>query len=479
MRKSRIILLVLFVVIIACFLWFLNKKPSTVSSSGEGFGLLQPIDEAFKLIEKQAVYPVEGDKLVEGAIRGMTDVIGDPYSTYFTEEEAKAHEESLADERVGIGAEIAQSQGRFVIVAPIKSSPAEKAGVKPYDEIVQVDNERVDGKTLKELLNMIRGDKGTDVTLTVFRPDEGKHIKISITRAAIPVKTVKSEVIEVVDVPIGYVSISMFGEETATEWKKHTEDLLKRNVQGIIIDVRGNPGGYLHSVSKIGSSMLKSGQTLTYMQDAKGVLEPITVGQEEENDYTKRMQRIPIAILQNEGSASASEVLSGALKDLKRAFVIGTTSFGKGTVQETLALSNGGEVKLSTHKWLTPKQEWIHGKGVKADLPVEQNILFKQVVKPISSEFKAGDFSEDIAYVQSVLNAMGYDVVRKDGYFDEMTAQAVEKFRTAENLSSEQEMDREFFAKLREVITNYKERKENDVQLQMALGYLSNEIKTK
>lgn len=477
MRKSRIILIGILIIIIAFFLFFVNRKDSS-SGALEGISDQKTIDEAYSLISKHAVYPVSEEKLVEGAIRGMTDVIGDPYSTYFSEEEAKAHEQSLSDERVGIGAEITLSQGRFIIVSPIKSSPAEKAGVKPYDEIVQVDDERVDGKTLKELLQLIGGEKGTEVTLTLYRPEEQRHLKISIVRSTIPVKTVTSEMFDVEGQSVGYVSISMFGEKTAEEWEKHTRDLLKRGAKGIIIDVRGNPGGYLHSVEQVAGSMLKPGSTYTFMQDARGILEPLTVKEPKESEYTKKMKKIPVAILQNEGSASASEVLSGALQDLKRAFIIGTTSFGKGTVQETMALSNGGEVKLSTHKWLTPNQQWIHGTGIKADLEVEQNVLFKLSAKPVGGQYATGDFAEDVAYAQNALNSMGYDVTRKDGYFDEMTAQAVEAFRQEEGLSLSGEMDHQFFAKLREVIQSYKERKENDDQLQMAIGYMSHTIKS-
>ncbi|MFC4409528.1 S41 family peptidase [Chungangia koreensis] len=477
MRKSRIILVGIFIIVIAFFLFFLNKKDSSTGAL-EGISENKTIDEAFALITKHAVYPVSDEKLVEGAIRGMTDTIGDPYSTYFSEEEARAHEQSLSDERVGIGAEITQSQGRFIIVSPIKSSPAEKAGIKPYDEIVQVNGERVDGKSLKELLQLIGGEKGTEVTLTLYRPEEQRHVKISIMRSTIPVKTVTSETFDVEGQTIGYVTISMFGEKTAEEWEQHTSDLLKRGVEGIIIDVRSNPGGYLHSVEKVAGSMLKPGATYTFMQDSRGILEPLTVKQPEETAYTKKMKKIPVAILQNEGSASASEVLSGALKDLKRAFIIGTTSFGKGTVQETMELSNGGEVKLSTHKWLTPNQQWIHGKGIKADLEVEQNVLFKLSAKPVGGQYATGDYSDDIAYAQNALNSMGYDVTRTDGYFDEVTAKAVEDFRQDKGLSLEPQMDHYFFVKLREVIQSYKERKENDDQLQMAIGYMSHTIKS-
>ena len=143
----------------------------------EKFQAFPVIDEAIGVIKEKGVYPVDGDMLIEGALRGMADVIGDPYSTYLSEEEAAAHKESLAGERIGIGAEISRSNGKFIIVAPVKGSPAEKAGLQPYDEIIRIDGERLEGDSLQDVVQRIRGKKGTPVTMTIFRPDLDKHIE--------------------------------------------------------------------------------------------------------------------------------------------------------------------------------------------------------------------------------------------------------------------------------------------------------------
>ena len=150
--------------------------------------------------------------LIEGALRGMADVIGDPYSTYLTEDEAAAHKESLAGERIGIGAEITRSNGKFIIVAPVKSSPADKAGLRPYDEIVRIDGERLEGDSLQDVVQRIRGKKGTTVSMTIFRPDLDKHLELSVTRDVISVKTVASEIIEEKERKVGYISITTFGD---------------------------------------------------------------------------------------------------------------------------------------------------------------------------------------------------------------------------------------------------------------------------
>lgn len=473
-RRSRIFLFIILIVLIISFIvfWSPFKNDKTETSVSD----MSAIDEAYERILKSSVHPVEGDLLVEGALRGMAGTLGDPYSRYMTEAEAKAHKESLADERVGIGLEVMESNGRFIVVTPVKESPAAKAGAKPYDEIVRVDGERVEGKSLSDLLAAIKGDKGTKVSLTVFRETENRHVELNMKRAALHIHTVTSELIEKENQKIGYVEISMFGEKTAEEWEKQTRSLVERGIDGLLIDVRGNPGGYLHSVEAVVSTLLENGATYAYMQDSKGVLEPLPVLALEEDEYVKTLRKVPVILLQNEGSASASEVLSGALKSNNRAVIAGTKSFGKGTVQETWELSNGGEMKLSSHKWLTPGQEWIHGIGVKADFLVEANSLFQMEPVPVSGTFKIGDFDKDVEYGQKVLKALGYSMARVDGYFDEHTAQAIQEFRDEKKLKGDPEMDTAFFQAIRETVITYKSSKKNDEQLQMSIGYLFHSI---
>ena len=203
--------------------------------------------------------------------------------------------------------------------------------------------------------------------MTVYRASENRHVELHMKRDTIAMHTVSSEVYEVDDYSLGIVTISLFGEKTGEEWEKQTKALVERGIDGLVIDVRGNPGGYLFSVSSIIGTLLQNGSTFAYMQDAKGVLEMLNT----ENKDNPYLNKLPVVLLQNGGSASASEVLAGALKDNKRAMIVGETSFGKGTVQETHPLQMEESLKISTHKWLTPKQEWIHHKGIEADLKVE------------------------------------------------------------------------------------------------------------
>lgn len=438
------------------------------------------INEAMDLIEKKSVYSTKKDALVEGALRGMADAIKDPYSTYYSKEEAEQHRQMLAEERVGIGIELTENNGKFIVVSPVRSSPADKAGMRSLDEIVQVDGTRVEGKKMSELMHLIQGEKGTKVTIVVYRPSEDKHIKMTMERAAISNKTVTSEVVNVENTPIGYVGISIFGEKTANEWVAETSKLLRKDIKGLVIDVRDNPGGYLHSVAALLSTVLENGKVFAYMQNAEGAMEPLkTESKSFDENYLQSMYKIPIVVLQNAGSASASEVLSGALKGWGRASLVGVKSFGKGTVQESWSLKNGGELKLSTNKWLTPKREWIHKQGIEANLVIEQNELFAFQMHPLSGKFKEGDMSEEVAYTQTALKMLGYKIARLDGYLDETTEEAVKLYRDDKKLKKAEgdfNMDTTFFNSLNETLKKYKEDRQNDLQFQMATSFLLHNI---
>ncbi|MFJ5769176.1 S41 family peptidase [Psychrobacillus sp. NPDC093180] len=472
MRKSRIFLYVLLFIILLGVVYFWYGKSTKSVETEVSVSNSEVIDEAFQLIKKEAVFSKNEKLLVEGAIRGMTEALEDPHSTYLTKEEAANQEASLAEERVGIGVEIMQSAGKFIVVAPLKDSPAYKAGLKSQDEIVRVNEERVDGKTMAELVQLLSGEKGTSLKMTIYRASENRHVELHMKRETIAMHTVSSEIYEVDNHPIGIVTISLFGEKTGEEWEKQTKSLVERGIDGLVIDVRGNPGGYLFSVSSVIGTLMKNGTTFAYMQNAKGVLEMLNT----ESKEAPYLNKVPAVLLQNGGSASASEVLAGALRDNKRALIVGETSFGKGTVQETHPLSNGGKLKISTHKWLTPKQEWIHHKGIEADLKVEQEELFAMDQKYLSGDFRVGDYGEEVKYVQQVLGALGYNIGRQDGYFDEDTEDAVEKYRQERSLEEGGEINGALFQSLTETVAAYKTQKENDKQLQMGISYLIHDL---
>ncbi|MER2089472.1 MAG: S41 family peptidase [Sporosarcina sp.] len=483
MRRSRFLLFIILAALATVVFLLLD------GCSGEGKGNLVKeegaistypvIDEAFDIIKGKGVYPVDKDMLIEGALRGMADTIGDPYSTYLSQDEAAAHKESLAGERIGIGAEITRSGGKYIIVAPVKGSPSEKAGLQPYDEIVRIDGERLDGNSLEDVVQRIRGKKGTAVSMTIYRPDMDKHIELSIVRDSISVQTVSAKVIEERGKKIGYISITMFGQETPQEWLDATNKLIKDGAESLIIDVRGNPGGYLHTVGSLIGSLAKIDTVFAYMEDAAGKHQPLATEKDSKLAYDEELKKMPIVLLQDKGSASASEVLSAALKDLKRGYIVGDTSFGKGTVQETMDLSNGGEMKLSTHKWLTPKKEWIHGKGVKANLEVVQSELFSEHIRLVPEVYSEGDYHDDVAYTQKLLTGLGYSVARTDGYFDESTSHAVSAFLKDAEAKEGNTMDRLFYTTLKKKVEEFRDDPLNDDQLQMAIGYIHHKMTDK
>ncbi|MDN4492265.1 S41 family peptidase [Ureibacillus aquaedulcis] len=477
MRKSRFFLLIGAVcIIIAGFIFWQNSKQ--IGVGGKDVSDVAVIDQAYSLITENSVYGTNEAALIEGAIRGMAGAIKDPYSTYYTEKEAALHRQSLAGQRVGIGIEITEKNGKFIVVAPVKSSPAEKAGIRPYDEIVQVDEQRLEGKTIGELMQLIQGEAGKKVNLVLYRPSTERHIKVSVERAEINNDTVASKVLKVDESDIGYVSISMFGEKTAEEWVEKTTKLISEDVEGLIVDLRDNPGGYLHSVAAVVSSIEKDNTVFAYMQNGSGAMEPLKTSKLEVDDfYLDKMKKLPIVVLQNEGSASASEVMAGAVQSWERALIVGSKSFGKGTVQETWGLENGGELKLSTNKWLTPERQWIHGKGIQADIEAEQHPLFSLEIIPLTGEYAEGDFKEEVAYTQKVLSGLGYNITRTDGFYDEDTAEAVVLYREKNELKKGRHMDEEFFASIREQVISYKENAENDEQLNMGISVMMNRLK--
>ena len=452
--------------------WF-GKDTAT-----EGKGTdLTVIDELLKLISKESVYDTSSEKLVEGALRGMASAINDPYSTYYSQQEAALHKQALAGERVGIGIELSESNGKFIVIAPVKSSPADKAGIRPLDELVQINDTRLEGKTMGDVMKLIQGKAGEKVALVLYRPSLDRHIKLSLKREAMKNDTVQAEIIEVENTPIGHITVSLFGEKTAEEWQQALQTMIDQHAKALIIDVRDNPGGYLHSVAQMMSMFDPNKKIFAYMQKSDGKTEPLKTELNEELEVlATALEKLPVAVVQNEGSASASEVFSGALQDWKRATIIGVKSFGKGTVQQTWELQNGGELKLSTNKWLTPSKQWIHGIGIKPDIEVVQHPLFAVEAKTLTGSFEAGEFGEEIAYSQLVLAELGYNIVRKDGFFDKETAKVVESFRERHDLQEGRHLDEVFFAKLAEEVQKFKTKQENDMPLQMAISYLMHQL---
>lgn len=315
--------------------------------------------------EKYVNRPADMKKILFGAIQGAVSALDDPYSLFLPPEEAKDFQEELKGSLEGIGAEIAIKHQRLTVVAPLDGSPAQKAGIRGGDYIIEVDDEQTQGLSISEAVNRIRGPAGTTVTLNILHLGATEPVDIMITRAKIEVKSVEAEIREVNGRKIGYMRVRRFGEDTARLLEKAASDFLAGGVAAIVFDVRNNPGGYLESAIEVASLWVKEGETVLIQRSGDG----------SENVYNAtggaRLNSIPTVVLINGGSASASEIVAGALRDHGLAKLIGEKSFGKGSVQELIDLDGNSQLKLTIAKWLTPDGHDLNKEGLDPDIVVE------------------------------------------------------------------------------------------------------------
>lgn len=300
------------------------------------------------------------DAMYEDAYKGFVEGIGDRYTVYYTKEEYKDYAEGIDGTYEGIGAYVGygENEGELIIISPMDGSPSMKAGIEALDIIVAVDGVEVNGMTTTELVKLIKGPQGTDVTMTIKRKDD--VMDILVTRDKIEVPTVSHEML---DDDMGYIRISGFDGVTYEQFMEAFEELEQEEQKGLIIDLRYNGGGYTHIVSGIADALLPEG-TIYYTEDKYG--EQNVVSSDEAHKFDK-----PLVILVNGSSASASEILAGAVKDNERGIIVGTTTFGKGLVQRSLKLDDGSSVSVTIARYFTPDGHFIHGTGIEPDVVVE------------------------------------------------------------------------------------------------------------
>jgi carboxyl-terminal processing protease len=305
--------------------------------------------------------------MVYGAIAGMVDAVGDPYTVFMTPSEKHDFDDALSGTLEGIGAQLDMENGKVTVVAPLKSSPAEKAGLKPKDIIEKVDGMAVSGMTLDDVVSRIRGKKGTSVVLTVLHDGQTKSVDISVMRDAIHIPSVESSVVKNKNgQQIAVLTLNQFGDDSVLEMRKAITALPK-DIKGVVLDLRYNGGGYLEGAVDIVSMFIKSGLVVT-VQHRDPPLEQHSV------TGNALLPDVPLAVLINGGSASASEITAGALQDLNRATIVGTQSYGKGTVQELLNLQGGASLRVTVAKWLTPAGHDLGKKGVTPDIVIDRTV---------------------------------------------------------------------------------------------------------
>lgn len=315
-----------------------------------------------KLIDETYLHDVKEKDLNESIYKGYVEGLGDQYSAYYDKKETKELTESLDGSFSGIGAVMTQdaSSGVITITRVYDDSPAKKAGIKAGDVLYRVEEKTVTGKDLDKVVPWIKGKKGTKVNLTLLRGTNSDKIKVTATRDVINVETVKYKVLEN---QIGYISISEFDSVTGAQFAKALKQLQKKNIEGLVVDLRNNPGGSLSTVCDILDSILPKG-LIVYTKDKNGKKEEYT------SDEKHRLN-LPMSVLVNGQSASASEIFAGAVQDYGKAEIIGTQTYGKGVVQNLFDLKDGTCVKLTTSEYFTPKGRNIDGKGITPDVKIE------------------------------------------------------------------------------------------------------------
>lgn len=362
-----------------------NQKPTKVEQTGflSNIRELKELSDIMDVINETFVGEKDVDKktLMQGALKGMVESLQDPHSNYFTKDELKDFKEDIKGKYVGVGMVVQKKLNEpLTVVSPIEDSPAYKAGMKPKDKIIAIDGVSTYNLTSEECVKKLKGKENTDVKVTVVRAGVDKPKDITIRRAVVELKYVKSKFVDEKN-KIGYIRLTQFGENVYPDVSKALEDLQSKGMQGLIFDVRSNPGGALDQAIKISSMFVKEGKIVSVK--SKDGSEKIS------NREGKHYGDFPLIILINGGSASASEILAGAVKDNNRGILLGEKTFGKGSVQTLVGLPDGDGIKLTIAKYYTPSGVCIHGIGIEPDVMIEEKegyLLFDSVVTNIDEK---------------------------------------------------------------------------------------------
>lgn len=317
------------------------------------------VKEVDALLRQNFDGTIDDQKVQDGMKSGVAKASGDPYTEFFNEADSKTFAEELNGSFEGIGAELGKEESNIVIISPIAGSPAEKAGLQPRDILVQIDGESASDITISEAVKRIRGKAGTTVALTLAR--DGQKVEVTITRAQISVPSVKWEIID----GIGRLTISRFSDDTAGLTQQAADEFKAAGVKGIVLDLRNNPGGLLESAVKVSSLWLDNGKTVLLEKQGGKVIKTYKAS------GTPTLKGIKTVVLINDGSASASEITAGALRDNSAATLMGVTSYGKGSVQQILELTTGGTLKVTIARWFTPNDKNIDKEGIAPDKEVK------------------------------------------------------------------------------------------------------------
>lgn len=438
-----------------------NSSEVSVAVDTEDFEKIQAV---YDTLMSDYYQGVESETLIEGAITGMTESVGDPYTQYLNVEESSSLNESISASFEGIGAEVMKQGDNVMIVSPIAGSPAEKAGLQPNDIIVKVDEQELSGMSLNEAVSYIRGEKGSEVVLTIKRGET--TFEVTLVRDTIPVETVLYQ-LDKENPTIGSITITSFSSPTYEDLVMAIEDLREQGATSFVFDVRQNPGGLLNAGLSISNLFLENGDIILQTQEKDQ--EPVSIVADDKTMGSFKVTE-PSVLLVDEGSASASEILAGAVSESGNVKLIGTKTFGKGTVQNVATFDDSSELKLTIAKWLTPSGEWIHEKGITPDIEVSLPEYANLLLIDSSKTYQLGDVSAEVENLEKVLDALGYSIEDTDGYFDESTQEAVKKFQTDTKLAVDGKVTGETSTQLVESLRKLID--ENDTQYEAAIKEL-------
>ena len=366
-RNRRINLIIIFIAvfIISSFLFYKVNKAEDNNDKEVLFNNIEPFFESLSLIRSKFIEKdIDLNKITQGAIQGMLKALDDPYTRYMDPQAFKREQEDMfLGSFGGLGIIISIKDDQIIIISPIEDTPAYKVGIKAGDKIIEIDGKSTEGMGLDDVVNILRGEKGTEVTIGIKREKVEEILKFNIIRDIIEVKAVKEKIMGEEN-NIGYIRITTFNVNTKPELEEVLGGFNKdSNIQGIILDLRNNPGGLLDSAIEVASEFIKEGP-IVYIKDREGV--KVTLPSKG-NNYPQW----PLIVLVNEGSASASEIVAGAIQDSKRGKLLGKKTFGKGVVQQVFDLSDGSGVVITTSEYFTPSERSINHIGIEPDILIE------------------------------------------------------------------------------------------------------------
>ncbi|MDZ4725777.1 MAG: S41 family peptidase [Leptospira sp.] len=451
-NKERIVWISLVLFLFGLLIFSPLQKVKAISAEGEAY--LQVLHEVIAFIENDFVDNADEKKIYVGAIQGALQSLGDPHSRFLDKDEFLEMQNETKGTFGGIGVEVSFQDGAFIIIAPLEGTPAWKAGLLPQDRIIEINGKQTKNVSQADSISMMRGEVGSSLTMKIERKGIKEPISVNLIRELIKIQYIRSAYLS--ESNTGYVKLAQFmgRENTAKEFASHIEKQISAGAKQLVIDLRMNPGGLVDLSVELANMFLPANKEILSVRGRGGIL--IKTFRSDKGDH--KFLDIPVAILVNNGSASASEILAGALQDNGRAKIVGTQSFGKGSVQSIFPLSHKTGVAITIQKYFTPSGKSIHGKGITPDL----------VVQPISA-------TEDERYVIEKLHKKSKlrTFFNEHSEFNETAVKDFQELLNSEKLSLSEPVTRLYlFNELRSTKTNHIPNVELDLQLKDAIGLL-------